>query len=149
MLLQQVLDQLDSELNRLFTLREIVRSLQDVSEAIEHLVPVAAQPASAQVPVAQPEVIPVTATKVVSRRGFMKRTRKITRTAEPTALTSAIPAGPVMIPAGALALEREARRASRAPEKAEAAEATSATPEVADAFVRSLTQRWLGNGDAA
>src|SRR5579875_739530 len=108
MLLQQIVEKLDRELNRLYRLREIVAGLKQAAPLVFELPEqLPAEPAEASTVVKQ-------AAKRV-RRTFSDRApvarRKIDSTKPQTALSGPIPPGPVVVPA-AIVAERMASRKS-------------------------------------
>ena len=112
MLLQQIVAALDEELDRLSQLRVIVSGLAGSSVA---LLASPALPMAFDVPddpdsdeLHAPAEMPVTRVPVRERR---TRTVRSKTKPEPRALTSAIPAAPVVVPAEALAVRNASLRA--------------------------------------
>ena len=150
MLLQHIVQQLDAELDRLHSLRKLVVTLQRSPVAVRNLdqqIHDAVAPAPEAAPVRElvqkprhrgrPRKPEPPAAKMPSKR-------RTSAPPEPSALTSAIPAGPVVISAAALARERTARQ-----EAAAAAHEASLAPESnPETMVQDLTARWLSGSGA-
>lgn len=116
MLLQQIVEKLDAELDRLRAIREIVSRLQSEPVVLipDPIVVEAAAPEELpQAPAAEPESAPKRPR--VAKKATAKLTPRSTGrrgrgpAPEAHALAKAIPAGPVVVSAAALAKERQAR----------------------------------------
>lgn len=143
-MLQRIIAELDAELDRLQKLRNIVATLPKPAVAImersEPPVPGAVPALEAQN--AEPVQEPAAPARMRRARLGMRVPRRARRErpAEPTALTSAIPAGPVIVSPKDLAREMDLRAKARVtvmPSKP-----ADETVNV-DALSRDLTAKWL------
>ncbi|MGI4830778.1 MAG: hypothetical protein ACRYFU_21690 [Janthinobacterium lividum] len=151
-MLQQIVHQLDAELERLQSIRNIVAGLQSA--------PVLTEVTLTEVdlePQASPEEMPESAPRERGQRRprsvktvsmTEKRSEKVKQIIELRALKSSIPAGPVVVSAQSLARERETRAASKA-----TAGSPVSSPETDDAalnaLTRSLANRWRVGTDSS
>ena len=129
-MLQQIIETLDQELLRLGRLREIIAALAHTPELFRP----DTQPAEAQE--VEPEAAPVRVLRVrqrLQRGGRVARREKVSEKPR-TALTSAIPTGPVVVSASAVAKEHAAKKLAR-----------EAAPKVEEgtlgAMIRALRQQ--------
>ena len=128
MLLRGIVEALDAELHRLGTLRAIVSGLKGPSAG--KFVAQAAKPSAlAEIPAAPELAIGPKPGRVQQgrpKRGVGRRPAAATEKrratakpeADPKALTAAIPRGPVVVSAAALAKERQAQQAAKPARKA-------------------------------
>lgn len=145
MLLQQILAQLDIELERLQKLRAVVAGLRRPARRAPKLAPepdpVPAIEPAAPSPVSKEEPHRrVRRWRISPRPTRTPASPKSVRAVETTALTSAIPAGPVIVSATDLARERERRAKVRL-----AAVAAPAVREEVnlEALTRDIAARWV------
>ena len=159
MLLRHIVEQLDAELDRLKALRRIVAGLQSAPFLPE--TPDAR--AREQRTVEGPQKIhdggepaALVAASAATYRTVSSVRRRISRPggsqtsatpplsvpAEQRALTSAIPAGPVVVSAKALAQERAVRQSLHA-ERESTGDTGMQTPEDPESVARNLALRWL------
>lgn len=141
MLLKQIITQLDTELDRLQKLREIVADLLSPSVPIAPMADLLDTVAASEVP--EPALLPEDEPSRIGsgrvRGVFRQRGTRVKRQrpAEPSALTSAIPAGPVVVSAQALARERDLRAKAQVPSSKQIEEPTL------EAIGRDLAARWV------
>lgn len=144
MLLQRIITELDAELDRLQRLRSIVAQIPKpalaLTETPEPLAPAGLpiSPLQNPAPVQQPPA-PVRDRGRQLVTGVVRRARR-ERPTEPTALTSAIPAGPVIVSPKDLAREMDQRAKARVTVIAAKQPDESANVE---ALSRDLTAKWL------
>ena len=143
-LLQSIIEELDSELARLQSLRSIVAGLGRTPEAVAGLISSSTAVTGHEqtaVPVApefeQPK--PPRKTRADAGKPRELRARKSRTISEPRAFATAIPSGPVVFSPTQLAEEKARRAESKglpaAPESVQ-------TAEDLDALTRSLAARW-------
>ena len=148
MLLQQIVRQLDAELERLTSVRKVVAGLQKTSGLIQNLANELEKTLRPSVP-SEVKVAPRPRGRPAKARAVSAPTptAKPKTPPEPTALTSAIPARPVVILPQALARERASRTVAKAPVVVQSPAAVktpveAAQEEAPDSLVRSLSLRW-------
>ena len=142
MLLQHIIGQLDAELARLAALRKIVAGLEKANPVISQIIPKATDDREQLAPAATDEVVNtevLPARRVRAARVPSERRSRRAPAAETTALGRAIPGGPVVVSAEALARERATRVATTRT----SAEQNKAPHENAETLTRNLSARWL------
>lgn len=155
MLLQRIVAQFDAELERLRQLRAIVAGLHSAPIVLaaldaEPVPPIEARTESSDEhtsldPVAALVSVPLQRERATRRVYGMPRqrvARRVTpeRMPGPTALTSVIPAGPVIVSAKALAAEMETRSKSRC---AVATLQTAPEDTKIESLTKDLADRWV------
>lgn len=151
MLLQQIIDQLDAELDRLVTLRHIVAALHRPPTHITASDPQSELASDRPDTTGEPETNSISQPRTRTRRlqyaKVLKRAPQASnpvtaRLQQPPALASVLPTGPVVVSPAALARERALRKA--APSANELVDTESAVgPETdPEALARSLASRW-------